>query len=129
MRATRIILAVFAFCAGYLIATFVIMLALPIPKVIVNNSNLASATVGVAFSFLVWKGTARLQRQVLTRMFQGGFIGGVLAFGLTFIGALVLYPDCNICPVMSMFAAPIGLVIGLFGGWLVWKIRSATITH
>ncbi|ANE51707.1 hypothetical protein [Flavisolibacter tropicus] len=129
MRATRIILAVFAFCAGYLISTFIIMVALRIPKVIVDNSNLVSAGVAVVFSFLVWQGAAHIQAQLLTRMFQGGFIGGVLAFGLTFIGALVLYPDCNICPVMSMFAAPIGFVIGLFGGWLVWKIRSATIIH
>ena len=128
MIATRIVLGVLTFFAGYLVATFVIESTLPVPKVIVNHSNLVSAVTGVVFSFFVWIGTAGVQKQLLTRMLLGGFIGGVLTFVLTIVGAVLLYPGCNICPVMSIFIAPFGFVLGLFGGWFFWKKKSANST-
>lgn len=128
MKSIRIALAVFAFIAGYLIITWISMSVLPVPKVIVNNSNLVSAVAGVAFSFFVWKGTAGVQEQLLTSMFKGGFIGGILCLILAFVGALLLYPDCNICPVMSIFIAPLGFVLGLLVGWMVGKKKAANIT-
>ncbi len=128
MTAMRIVFAVFALLAGYLITTLVIMSTLPIPKAIVHNSNLVSAVVAVAFSFFILKVTANRQEQLLNRLLRGGIIGGVLGFALSFFGALLIYPDCNICPVMSIFFAPLGFVLGLLGGWLVWKKKSASNT-
>lgn len=128
MKSIRIVLAVFAFIAGYLITTLISMSVLPVPKVIVNNSNLVSAVVGIAFSFFVWKGTAGVQKQLLSSMFKSGFIGGILCLILAIVGALLLYPDCNICPVMSIFIAPLGFVLGLLVGWFVGKKKAANIT-
>jgi hypothetical protein len=125
MKSVHIALVVFAFIAGYLITTLINMSVLPVPKVIVNNSNLVSTLVGIAFSFFVWKGTAGVQKQLLTSMFKGGFIGGILFFILAFVGALLLYPDCNICPVMSIFVAPLGFVLGLLVGWLIGKKKAS----
>lgn len=121
MKSERIALAILAFIAGYLITTLINMSVLPVPKVIVNNSNLVSVLAGAACSFFVWKGTAGVQEQLLTSMFKSGFIGGIICFILAVVGALLLYPDCNICPVMSIFIAPLGFVLGLLVGWLVGK--------
>jgi hypothetical protein len=128
MKSKRIALAVFAFIAGYLITTLIGISNLPVPKVIVNNSNLVSAVAGAACLFFVWKGTAGVQEQLLTTMYKGGFIGGIICFILIFVGALLLYPDCNICPVMSIFIAPLGFVLGLLVGWSVGKKKAANIT-
>ena len=128
MKSVRIALVVFAFIAGYLITTLINMSVLPVPKLMVNNSNLVSALVGAAFAFFVWKGTAGVQKQLLTSMFKGGLIGGIVCFILALVGALVLYPGCNICPVMSIFIGPMGFVIGLLVSWLIGKKKAANRT-
>jgi hypothetical protein len=89
---------------------------------------LVSAVAGAACLFFVWKGTAGVQEQLLTTIFKGGFMGGIICFILAFVGALLLYPDCNICPVMSIFIAPLGFVLGLLVGWSVGKKKAANIT-
>ena len=125
MTASRIIVTVLTFITGYLVSTFVLMLALPIPKVLVNHSNLVSALLAIVLSVIALKGTAHIREQLLNSILIGGVIGGGICFVLTLVGAMILYPGCNICPVMSIFFAPIGFFLGLAGGWLVWKKRTA----
>jgi hypothetical protein len=124
MTAPRIVLTVFAFITGYLTSTFVIMSTLPVPKLFIHHSNLVSALLAVALCLIILKSTANIKEQLLNSILIGGVVGGGVVFLLTFFGALVLYPECNVCPVMSMFFAPIGFFLGLFGGWLVWKMKA-----
>jgi hypothetical protein len=118
----RIILTLFSFFTGYFTATFIFMYTLPIPEVITNNSMWVSALIGAVLAFFIWKITDGIVPQAQKKMFVGGIIGGGVGWLFTTLGAIIIYPDCNLCPITGVFlGAPIGFLIGLFGGWLLWK--------
>jgi hypothetical protein len=55
---------------------------------------------------------------------MGGLICGLAALLLGMIGAIIIYPESNIAPIIGfIYTGPIGFILGLIGGGLYWIIK------
>ena len=124
MKALRILLVLFSFISAFHLANMSSMLDINLPKTIVNYSGWISLLIAFLLAFLVWKITGRLTEKQVTHMLIGGIITGAVCFAGTMIGAMVMFPDCNICPIMGIFFAPAAYLLGMPVGYIIGKRRS-----
>ena len=90
--------------------------------------------LSIVFALLIgaalWRKFDSDDHGVLTRVFQGAFFVGGIAFLLGFVGPMIFTPDANQGPMLGIFVTgPLGTIFGAIGGFIYWFVQDRNATE
>lgn len=91
-------------------------------------------TLSIVFALLIgwslWVKFDSDDHGVLTRVFQGAFFVGGIAFLIGFVGPMIFTPDANQGPMLGIFVTgPLGTIFGAIGGFIYWYFQDRDVTE
>ena len=91
-------------------------------------------TLSIVFALLIgwslWIKFDSDDHGVLTRVFQGAFFVGGIAFLIGFVGPMIFTPDANQGPMFGIFVTgPLGTIFGAIGGFIYWYFQDRDVTE
>jgi uncharacterized YccA/Bax inhibitor family protein len=73
---------------------------------------------------VLWKRKSDAPKPILYYIIVGGFVTGLTCLLLGVFGAIIIYPESNIAPIIGfIYTGPIGFIVGLIAGGLYWKLK------
>jgi hypothetical protein len=78
----------------------------------------------IAILIILFKNKPGVPKPMIYYIIMGGFVTGFTALLLGVFGAIILYPESNIAPIIGfLYTGPIGFILGLFGGTVYWTVK------
>jgi hypothetical protein len=124
-KATRLVLTLCAFIAGYFFTYWVPFSFIPGASDITLLPQLVSLFIGVSVAAFTWRKTWNISPSLATSILLGGVIVGAVGFVAGFFAPMIFFPQSNLGPLFGIFfSGPIGFIVGLIAGGLYWMVKK-----
>jgi MFS family permease len=84
-----------------------------------------SVALALLLGFAMWQKFQSDGHNLFTRVFQGAFFVGGVAFLAGIVGPIIFTPDANQGPMLGIFVTgPLGTIFGAIGGFIYWFVMD-----